>query len=39
MKKPEERPVAEWPNPDIDLYLNEARPVLLDESQIDTNAL
>jgi integrase len=39
MKKPEERPVAEWLNPYIDLYLNEARPALLDGSQIDTNAL
>jgi site-specific recombinase XerD len=39
MKKPEERPVAEWLNPFIELYLNEARPVLLDGSQIDTNAL
>jgi integrase len=39
MGKPEERPVAEWLNPYIDLYLNEARPVLLDGSQIDTNAL
>jgi integrase len=37
MKKPEERPVAEWLNPYIDLYLNEARPVLLDGSQNDTN--
>jgi integrase len=39
MKKPEERPVAEWLNPYIDLYLKEARLVLLDESQIETNAL
>jgi integrase len=39
MKKPEERPVAEWLNPYIALYLNEARPVLLDGSQFDTNAL
>ena len=39
MKKPEERPVAEWLKPYIDLYLNEARPVLLDGSQIGTNAL
>ena len=39
MKKPEERPVAEWLNPYIDLYLNEARRVLLDGSQIETNAL
>jgi integrase len=39
MKKPEERPVAVWLDPYIDLYLKEARPVLLDGSQIDTNAL
>ena len=38
MKKPEERPVADWLNPFIDLYLNEARPVLVDGS-LDTHAL
>jgi integrase len=38
MQKPEERPVAEWLNPFIDLYLNEARPVLLDGS-LDIHAL
>jgi len=39
MKKPEERPVAEWINPYIELYLNETRPILLDGSRVDTNTL
>ena len=39
MGSPEERPVAEWLNPYIELYLNEARPVLLDPSQPPTGAL
>jgi len=28
-QRPEERPVAEWMNPYVELYLNEARPILL----------
>jgi integrase len=39
MGSPEERPVAEWMNPYIELYLNEARPVLLELSQPPTDAL
>jgi integrase len=39
MGSPEERPVPEWLNPYIDLYLNEARPVLLDPSLPPTDAL
>jgi len=39
MRSPEERPVPEWLNPYIDLYLNEARPILLDPSKPPTNAL
>ena len=39
MKKPEERPVAEWVNPYIDLYLNKARPVLLGNSISGIQAL
>jgi integrase len=39
MGNPEERPVAEWMNPYIDLYLNEARPVLLNPSKPPTDAL
>ncbi len=39
MGSPEERPIAEWLNPYIDLYLNEARPILLDPSLPPTNAL
>ena len=39
MGSPEERPVAEWLNPHIDLYLNEARPILLDPSPPPTDAL
>lgn len=35
----EERPVAEWLVPPIELYLNGARPVLLDASLPPTNAL
>jgi site-specific recombinase XerD len=35
----EERPIAAWLNPYINLYLNEARPVLLTGAQQDTNAL
>ena len=32
-QRPEERPVASWLNPYIELYLNEARPVLLTGSR------
>jgi integrase len=32
-QRPEERPVASWLTPYIDLYLNEARPILLTGSQ------
>jgi len=39
MRSPEERPVAEWMNPYIELYLNEARPVLLDPLQPPTDVL
>lgn len=39
MRSPEERPVADWLTPHIELYLNEARPVLLDPSQPPTDAL
>jgi integrase len=39
MGQPEERPVAEWLEPYIKLYLNEARPVLLDPSLISADAL
>ena len=39
MKKPEERPIAEWLNPYIDLYLNEARVFLLGKSKTNSNAL
>jgi site-specific recombinase XerD len=39
MKKPEERPIAEWLNIYIGLYLNEARPILLGASRIPTSAL
>jgi hypothetical protein len=38
-QRPEERPVAEWMNPYIELYLNEARAVLLTGSKEETNAL
>ena len=38
-RSPEERPVATWMNASIDLYLNEARPVLLDPSKPPTKAL
>ena len=33
MRSPEERPIAEWMNPYIELYLNEARPILLEHVQ------
>ena len=39
MGSPEECPIAGWLNPYIDLYLNEARPVLLDPRKPPTNAL
>jgi hypothetical protein len=32
-QRPEQRPVATWLNPYIELYLNEARPILLTGSQ------
>ncbi len=38
-QRPEERPVATWLNPYIELYLEEARPILLKLSQKETNAL
>src|SRR5208283_95561 len=38
-RRPEERPVATWLNPYIELYLNEARPVLLTGARKGTNAL
>ena len=38
-RRPEERPVATWLNPYIELYLKEARPVLLSGAQKDTKAL
>jgi integrase/recombinase XerD len=38
-QRPEERPVANWMNPCIELYLNEARPVLLTKSKEETSAL
>jgi integrase len=38
-RRPEERPIAEWLNPYIELYLNEARPVLLTASHQHTDAL
>jgi integrase len=37
--RPEERPVATWLNPYIELYLKEARPVLLTGAKKDMNAL
>src|SRR5262245_53869095 len=37
MASPEERPIAEWMNPYIDLYLNEAKPVLLKSSSPPTD--
>ena len=37
--RPEERPVAIWLNPYIELYLGEARPILVTGSQKETNAL
>jgi site-specific recombinase XerD len=39
IRSPEERPVPTWMNAYIDLYLNEARPVLLDPSKPPTSAL
>ena len=39
MRSPEERPIPEWLTPHIELYLNEARPVLLDRSQQPTERL
>jgi integrase len=39
MGGPEERPVAEWLEPYIELYLNEARQILLDPSLPPTDAL
>ena len=38
-RRPEERPVATWLNPYIELYLKEARPILLTGAQKDTKAL
>jgi site-specific recombinase XerD len=38
-RRPEERPVATWLNPYIELYLKEARPVLLTGARKDTKAL
>jgi site-specific recombinase XerD len=38
-QRPEERPVAKWLNPYIELYLKEARPILLTGSKQETNAL
>ena len=38
-RRPEERPVATWLNPYIELYLKEARPVLLTAAPKDTKAL
>lgn len=39
MRSPEERPIPEWLTPHVELYLNEARPILLDQSQPPTSAL
>ena len=38
-RRPEERPVAIWLNPFIEIYLEEARPILLKLLQKETNAL
>jgi integrase len=38
-QRPEERPIADWLTPYIDLYLSEARPVLMTGAEKDTNAL
>jgi site-specific recombinase XerD len=38
-QRPEERPVVEWLNPFIELYLKQARPILLNRSKQDTEAL
>ena len=39
MGSPEERPIPEWMNPYIDLYLNEARQLLLKRASAPTIAL
>jgi integrase len=39
MGSPEGRPIPEWMNPYIDLYLNQARPVLLKRAKAPTIAL
>jgi site-specific recombinase XerD len=38
-QRPEERPVAVWLTPFIELYLEEARPILLSLSRTETNRL
>jgi hypothetical protein len=38
-QRPEERPVATWLNPYIELYLSEARPLLLSETEQETQML
>ena len=38
MRSPEERPIAEWMNPYVKLYLDEARPVLLKPLKLLTDA-
>ena len=38
-QRPEERPVATWLNPYIELYLTEARPVLLTGAEQETQML
>lgn len=38
-QRSEERPVAEWMNPYIEQYLNEARPILLTQREQETDAL
>jgi site-specific recombinase XerD len=38
-RRPEERPVATWLTPHVELYLEEARPVLLSLSRAETNKL
>jgi integrase len=39
MRSPEERPIPEWLTSHIELYLTEARPILLDQSLPPTDAL
>jgi integrase len=39
MGSPEERPTPEWMNPYIDLYLSEARPLLLETAGLPTSTL